>query len=75
MSSTKVISVSLPPQQVDLIQAAVDAGEFTTRSGVVSAALRLWRDVQSGAKTIENVSKPAAPAAPAAPSKDGVSES
>lgn len=73
MSSTKVISVSLPPQQVDLIQAAVDAGEFTTRSGVVSAALRLWRDVQSGAKTLENAPKqPALAQAAVTESKDGV---
>jgi Arc/MetJ-type ribon-helix-helix transcriptional regulator len=40
MSSTKVISVSLPPKQVARIEQAVENGDFNTRSSFVNTAVR-----------------------------------
>lgn len=68
MSSTKVISVSLPPKQVAEIEKAVENGDFTTRSGVVSAALRMWLEAQgNAARKTPGLPTPGA-------SKDGVSD-
>jgi len=38
----QTLTISLPPEQADRVQAAVDAGSYQSSSDVVSDALRLW---------------------------------
>ena len=38
----QTLTISLPPEQADRVQAAVDAGSYLSSSDVVSEALRLW---------------------------------
>ena len=38
----QTLTISLPPEQADRVQAAVDTGSYQSSSDVVSDALRLW---------------------------------
>jgi len=38
----QTLTISLPPEQADRVQAAVDAGSYLSSSDVVSEALKLW---------------------------------
>ena len=42
MPATETLSIALPAEIATLVQQAVDAGEYTSQSEVVSDALRDW---------------------------------
>lgn len=43
MSALEKITISLPKEMIDEIEAAIEAGEFTNTSEAIREALRHWR--------------------------------
>jgi len=49
------ISVALPPDIIDVVQRAVEAGEYATASEVVEDALRAWTDTRTTSYDVEHL--------------------
>jgi antitoxin ParD1/3/4 len=43
MASVRKVSVALTPEQIGLLKAAVDSGEYATTSEIVREAIRDWQ--------------------------------
>lgn len=43
MSIVEKITVSLPPEMVAVLRAAVDSGEYSSTSEIIREALRAWK--------------------------------